>query len=118
MRDRVVNWSLPFKSQIAVAWLDRQTRNFGWLYTRTVDIELLITKPISPTLGPLHELSPDNLFVEFIGSSPVGNVDDAVVKSGWHHADFPDLSYSQQRDCCRSSSLRSRHLVGSMFGHQ
>jgi hypothetical protein len=102
MRYRVVNRSLPFKAQIAVAGLDRQTRNFGWLYTRTVDIELLVTKPVGPPMRPLYELSSNNFFVELIGPNPIGNVDYAVIEPGWYHADFPYLSYSQQRDCSRS----------------
>jgi hypothetical protein len=103
---RVINRSLPFKTQIAVAGLDRQTRNFGGLYTRSMHIELLVTEPVGPTVRPLHEFGPYYYFVEFIGPVPIGNVDYAVIKSGWYHADFPDLSYSQQRDCGRSSSLR------------
>ena len=79
MRYRVVNRSLPFKTKIAVAGLDRQTRNFSRLYTRSVHIELLVTKSVGPTVRPLHKFGSYYFFVEFIGPVPVGDGNDAMV---------------------------------------
>jgi hypothetical protein len=43
-------------------------------------------------MWPLYERNPYYFFIEFIGPIPIGNMDDAVIKLRWHHADFPDLS--------------------------
>src|SRR5665213_388579 len=82
MLDGAFDWAIPFKTEIAVAGLHRQTRDLGGADALAVDVELLVTEAISPANRALHQLGAHDVAIEGVGAIPVGDMDDAVVELG------------------------------------
>src|SRR5258708_12711 len=83
MRDGLCDGAFPFKTQVAVAGLDRQPRHLGGCEAWAMQVELSIAEPVAPSRRPSHQLGSQHVAIEGVRALPVGHVDDAMVELDW-----------------------------------
>src|SRR5262249_18290327 len=89
MRNRVRNWSAPFKTQIAISRRHRNAGDFGRPHARPMDVKLLVAEPIDVTGRPRDQFGAQYGRVERVRALPVADMNDAMIEFDGDRHTFP-----------------------------
>ena len=76
--------ALPLEAQVAAARRHWNARVRFAVLARAVDIQLFVAEAIGPTIGKSHKLGAQDVAIKLIGTFPIGDGDNAMIKFWFH----------------------------------